>query len=71
MDAVLVVQRLAEPGVRAPRGPALIAYADEVAAPAGTPLTAVAPPERPGAPVAGAPGFQRHWRAGPTAGSVT
>jgi DNA-binding LacI/PurR family transcriptional regulator len=40
------VQRLAELGVRVPDDLALIAYDDEVAALADTPLTAVAPPKR-------------------------
>ncbi|MBT2507117.1 DeoR/GlpR family transcriptional regulator [Streptomyces sp. ISL-98] len=46
VDAIQVVQRLAELGVRVPRDLALIAYDDEVAALADTPLTAVAPPKR-------------------------
>ncbi|MGX1883458.1 substrate-binding domain-containing protein [Streptomyces sp. NPDC055287] len=46
VDAIQVVQRLAELGVRVPQDLALIAYDDEVAALADTPLTAVAPPKR-------------------------
>ncbi|MET9799354.1 substrate-binding domain-containing protein [Streptomyces sp. NPDC006368] len=46
VDAIQMVQRLAELGVRVPRDLALIAYDDEVAALADTPLTAVAPPKR-------------------------
>ncbi|MFD4858195.1 substrate-binding domain-containing protein [Streptomyces atratus] len=46
VDAIQVVQRLAELGVRVPDDLALIAYDDEVAALADTPLTAVAPPKR-------------------------
>ncbi|MEU9315434.1 substrate-binding domain-containing protein [Streptomyces sp. NPDC048295] len=46
VDAIQVVQRLAELGVRVPEDLALIAYDDEVAALADTPLTAVAPPKR-------------------------
>ncbi|WP_299533033.1 substrate-binding domain-containing protein [uncultured Streptomyces sp.] len=46
MDAIQVVQRLAELGVRVPQDLALIAYDDEVAALADIPLTAVAPPKR-------------------------
>ncbi|WP_031083872.1 substrate-binding domain-containing protein [Streptomyces sp. NRRL WC-3549] len=45
VDAIQVVQRLAELGVRVPEDLALIAYDDEVAALADTPLTAVAPPK--------------------------
>ncbi|MFJ9578741.1 substrate-binding domain-containing protein [Streptomyces sp. NPDC101191] len=46
VDAIQMVQRLAELGVRVPEDLALIAYDDEVAALADTPLTAVAPPKR-------------------------
>ncbi|GAA2940755.1 substrate-binding domain-containing protein [Streptomyces enissocaesilis] len=46
VDAIQVVQRLAELSVRVPQDLALIAYDDEVAALADTPLTAVAPPKR-------------------------
>ncbi|GAA2502960.1 substrate-binding domain-containing protein [Streptomyces gobitricini] len=46
VDAIQIVQRLAELGVRVPGDLALIAYDDEVAALADTPLTAVAPPKR-------------------------
>ncbi|MGW2561043.1 substrate-binding domain-containing protein [Streptomyces sp. NPDC001514] len=46
VDAIQLVQRLAELGLRVPEDLALIAYDDEVAALAGTPLTAVAPPKR-------------------------
>ncbi|MFH9423055.1 substrate-binding domain-containing protein [Streptomyces sp. NPDC017529] len=46
VDAIRMVQRLAELGVRVPRDLALVAYDDEVAALADTPLTAVAPPKR-------------------------
>ncbi|WP_418958608.1 LacI family DNA-binding transcriptional regulator [Streptomyces tritici] len=46
VDAIQMVQRLAESGVRVPQDLAVIAYDDEVAALADTPLTAVAPPKR-------------------------
>ncbi|MFD5323820.1 substrate-binding domain-containing protein [Streptomyces sp. NPDC127092] len=46
VDAIQMVQRLAELGVRVPEDLALIAYDDEVAALADIPLTAVAPPKR-------------------------
>ncbi|MFF8374978.1 LacI family DNA-binding transcriptional regulator [Streptomyces sp. NPDC015661] len=46
VDAIEIVQRLAELGVRVPEDLAVIAYDDEVAALADTPLTAVAPPKR-------------------------
>ncbi|MGW6564681.1 substrate-binding domain-containing protein [Streptomyces sp. NPDC054975] len=46
VDAIEIVQRLAELGVKVPEDLALIAYDDEVAALADTPLTAVAPPKR-------------------------
>ncbi|MEV3992135.1 substrate-binding domain-containing protein [Streptomyces sp. NPDC049837] len=44
--AIEMVQRLAELGVRVPGDLAVIAYDDEIAALADTPLTAVAPPKR-------------------------
>lgn len=62
VDAIQVVQRLAELGVRVPQDLALIAYDDEVAALADTPLTAVAPPKREVGPT-------RHGTAGGTAGA--
>ncbi|MFG2330486.1 substrate-binding domain-containing protein [Streptomyces sp. NPDC048604] len=46
VDAIQMVQRLAESGLRVPRDLAVIAYDDEVAALADIPLTAVAPPKR-------------------------
>ncbi|MFF4168481.1 substrate-binding domain-containing protein [Streptomyces sp. NPDC001744] len=46
VDAIEITRRLAELGVRVPGDLALIAYDDEVAALAETPLTAVAPPKR-------------------------
>ncbi|MEU2654575.1 substrate-binding domain-containing protein [Streptomyces sp. NPDC007325] len=46
VDAIEITQRLAPLGVRVPQDLALIAYDDEVAALADTPLTAVAPPKR-------------------------
>lgn len=46
VDAIQMVQRLADLGIRVPDDLALIAYDDEVAALADTPLTAVAPPKR-------------------------
>ncbi|MFG3284600.1 substrate-binding domain-containing protein [Streptomyces sp. NPDC048111] len=46
VDAIRLVQRLAELGVRVPDDLALVAYDDEVAALADIPLTAVAPPKR-------------------------
>ncbi|MEV5578676.1 substrate-binding domain-containing protein [Streptomyces parvus] len=45
-DAIRLVRRLAELGVRVPEDLALITYDDEVAALADTPLSAVAPPKR-------------------------
>ncbi|MEU9194794.1 substrate-binding domain-containing protein [Streptomyces hundungensis] len=45
VDAIRIVQRLAELGVRVPEDLALVAYDDEVAALADIPLTAVAPPK--------------------------
>ncbi|GAA1356667.1 substrate-binding domain-containing protein [Streptomyces beijiangensis] len=46
VDAIHLVQRLAELGVKVPEDLALIAYDDEVAALGDIPLTAVAPPKR-------------------------
>lgn len=46
VDAIQLVQRLAELGIRVPGELALVAYDDEVASLADTPLTAVAPPKR-------------------------
>jgi DNA-binding LacI/PurR family transcriptional regulator len=46
VDAIQIVLRLAELGVRVPDDLAVVAYDDEVAALADTPLTAVAPPKR-------------------------
>ncbi|MGW8725487.1 substrate-binding domain-containing protein [Streptomyces sp. NPDC055808] len=46
VDAIRIVQRLGELGVRVPDDLALVAYDDEVAALADIPLTAVAPPKR-------------------------
>ncbi|WP_329118506.1 substrate-binding domain-containing protein [Streptomyces sp. NBC_01465] len=46
VDAIHLVQRLSELGVRVPEDLAVIAYDDEVAALGDTPLTAVAPPKR-------------------------
>ncbi|MEV6199181.1 substrate-binding domain-containing protein [Streptomyces sp. NPDC051771] len=46
VDAIEITQRLAPLGVRVPQDLALVAYDDEVAALADTPLTAVAPPKR-------------------------
>ncbi|WP_031088976.1 substrate-binding domain-containing protein [Streptomyces sp. NRRL WC-3549] len=43
-DALMLVQRLAENGVRVPQDCSVVAYDDVVAALGGTPLTAVAPP---------------------------
>ncbi|BDM73971.1 LacI family transcriptional regulator [Streptomyces nigrescens] len=73
VGAIQMVQRLGELGMRVPGDLALIAYDDEVAALADTPLTAVAPPkrevgrlaaelllERMGLGVATAPGPRRH-----------
>ncbi|MFG2722238.1 substrate-binding domain-containing protein [Streptomyces sp. NPDC048416] len=45
VDAIRIVQRLGELGVRVPDDLALVAYDDEVAALADIPLTAVAPPK--------------------------
>lgn len=45
-EAIRLVRRLAELGVRVPGDLALITYDDEVAALADTPLSAVAPPKR-------------------------
>lgn len=44
VDALMLVQRLAESGVRVPRDCSVVAYDDVVAALGSTPLTAVAPP---------------------------
>ncbi|KQX92358.1 substrate-binding domain-containing protein [Streptomyces clavifer] len=44
-DALMLVQRLAESGVRVPQDCSVVAYDDVVAALGGTPLTAVAPPK--------------------------
>ncbi|GGT89126.1 MULTISPECIES: substrate-binding domain-containing protein [Streptomyces] len=46
VDAIEIVRRLADLGVKVPEDLALIAYDDEVAALADIPLTAVAPPKR-------------------------
>lgn len=46
VDAITLVQRLATAGVRVPRDVSVIAYDDEVAAFADTPLSAVRPPKR-------------------------
>ncbi|MHC3459029.1 substrate-binding domain-containing protein [Streptomyces flavovirens] len=43
-DALMLVQRLAESGVRVPQDCSVVAYDDVVAALGSTPLTAVAPP---------------------------
>ncbi|AXG76363.1 substrate-binding domain-containing protein [Streptomyces paludis] len=45
VDALMLVQRLAEDGVRVPADCSVVAYDDVVAALGGTPLTAVAPPK--------------------------
>ncbi|ROQ66711.1 DNA-binding LacI/PurR family transcriptional regulator [Streptomyces sp. 840.1] len=45
-DAIRMMRRLAELGVRVPDDLSLVTYDDEVAALADTPLTAVAPPKR-------------------------
>lgn len=44
VDALVLVQRLAESGVQVPRDCSVVAYDDVVAALGSTPLTAVAPP---------------------------
>ncbi|MFD8692442.1 substrate-binding domain-containing protein [Streptomyces sp. NPDC059651] len=44
VDALMLVQRLAESGVQVPRDCSVVAYDDVVAALGSTPLTAVAPP---------------------------
>ncbi|MFF2852180.1 substrate-binding domain-containing protein [Streptomyces sp. NPDC058001] len=44
-DAVLLVQRLADSGVRVPQDCSVVAYDDTVAGFSSTPLTAVAPPK--------------------------
>lgn len=45
VDALLLVQRLVEAGVRVPEDVSVVAYDDVVAALGSTPLTAVAPPK--------------------------
>nr|WSZ94531.1 substrate-binding domain-containing protein [Streptomyces sp. NBC_00857] len=45
VDALMLVQRLAEQGVQVPRDCSVVAYDDVVAALGGTPLTAVSPPK--------------------------
>ncbi|GHH73152.1 LacI family transcriptional regulator [Streptomyces sulfonofaciens] len=45
VDALILVQRLTERGVRVPRDCSVVAYDDGVAALGSTPLTAVAPPK--------------------------
>ncbi|WP_392674299.1 substrate-binding domain-containing protein [Streptomyces sp. LN785] len=45
VDALMLVQRLAESGVHVPRDCSVVAYDDVVAALGSTPLTAVAPPK--------------------------
>ncbi|WP_327371506.1 substrate-binding domain-containing protein [Streptomyces sp. NBC_01217] len=45
VDALMLVQRLAESGVEVPRDCSVVAYDDVVAALGSTPLTAVAPPK--------------------------
>ncbi|GHJ42450.1 substrate-binding domain-containing protein [Streptomyces sp. TS71-3] len=45
VDALMLVQRLMERGVRVPRDCSVVAYDDGVAALGSTPLTAVAPPK--------------------------
>ncbi|MFF3956705.1 substrate-binding domain-containing protein [Streptomyces sp. NPDC001890] len=45
VDALMLVQRLAESGVEVPRDCSVVAYDDGVAALGSTPLTAVAPPK--------------------------
>ncbi|MEV0785709.1 substrate-binding domain-containing protein [Streptomyces sp. NPDC050423] len=45
VDALMLVQRLAERGVQVPRDCSVVAYDDVVAALGSTPLTAVAPPK--------------------------
>ncbi|MHA6764519.1 LacI family DNA-binding transcriptional regulator [Streptacidiphilus sp. PAMC 29251] len=46
VDAIMLTQRLLDLGVQVPRDLSVIAYDDEVAAFADTPLSAVAPPKR-------------------------
>jgi DNA-binding LacI/PurR family transcriptional regulator len=46
VDAIMLVQRLLNRGLRVPDDVSMIAYDDEVAALADTPLSAVAPPKR-------------------------
>lgn len=45
VDALMLVQRMAESGVQVPRDCSVVAYDDVVAALGGTPLTAVSPPK--------------------------
>lgn len=45
VDALMLVQRLAESGVRVPQDCSVVAYDDTVAALGSTPLTAVSPPK--------------------------
>ncbi|MFJ5724880.1 substrate-binding domain-containing protein [Streptomyces sp. NPDC093149] len=45
VDALMLVQRLAESGIEVPRDCSVVAYDDVVAALGSTPLTAVAPPK--------------------------
>ncbi|CAM5727786.1 substrate-binding domain-containing protein [Streptomyces violaceorubidus] len=45
VDALMVVQRLAEEGVRVPEDCSVVAYDDVVAGLASPPLTAVSPPK--------------------------
>ncbi|MFE4369058.1 substrate-binding domain-containing protein [Streptomyces sp. NPDC056835] len=45
VDALMLVQRLADQGVRVPRDCSVVAYDDVVAALGSTPLTAVSPPK--------------------------
>ncbi|MFE7240066.1 substrate-binding domain-containing protein [Streptomyces sp. NPDC057580] len=45
VDALMLVQRMAESGVQVPRDCSVVAYDDVVAALGSTPLTAVAPPK--------------------------
>ncbi|MBP2471730.1 DNA-binding LacI/PurR family transcriptional regulator [Crossiella equi] len=47
VDALLLVQQLADDGIRVPEDVSVIAYDDVVAALGSTPLTAVAPPKGP------------------------
>jgi DNA-binding LacI/PurR family transcriptional regulator len=45
VDALMLVQQLADSGIRVPQDCSVVAYDDVVAAFGGTPLTAVAPPK--------------------------